>query len=168
MPLGGFNITKAPAMQRVQTVNDLYDIAFSQDGLAAVEVPFAMLPCLPLVGAERNVSPRLDAVVASMRRRGYQANDPIICRIGMKGRWVVVDGGHRITAARIVGEEFWANLFGRHVRSLYFLLFTTPDSWSKLRPRNVAPTPAVPRPKKRKKPKNQKLAKKAKAAPGLE
>ncbi|MEM6423173.1 MAG: hypothetical protein AAF698_11310, partial [Pseudomonadota bacterium] len=75
------------------------------------------------------------------------------------------DGGHRITAARIVGEDFWANLFGRHVRSLYFLLFTTPDSWCKLRPRNVAPTPAVPRPKKRK---NQKRAKKAKAAPGLD
>ncbi|MEM9784262.1 MAG: ParB/Srx family N-terminal domain-containing protein [Pseudomonadota bacterium] len=165
MPLGGLNITKAPAVQRVQAVNDLYDISFSPEGLAAVEVPFSLLPCLPLVGAERSASPRLDSVVNSMRRQGYQASDPIICRVGMKGRWVVVDGGHRITAARIVGQDFWAGLFGRQVRSLYFLLFTTPDSWCKLRPRNVAPTPSVPRPKKRKKKKKNKLAK---AAPGLD
>lgn len=125
---------KAPAMQRVRTVNDLHDIRFDAQGLALVEVPFDLLDALPLVGAERGPGPRLKALVDLVRRRGFSQTDPIVCRIGMKGRWVVIDGGHRITAARIVGREFWANLFGRRIEQLYFLLFTTPQSWSKLRP----------------------------------
>ncbi|MEL6337446.1 MAG: ParB/Srx family N-terminal domain-containing protein [Pseudomonadota bacterium] len=162
MPLGGISIAKAPAVQQIRTVNDLYDIKFTAEGFAVVDVPYALLPCLPLVGAERQSSPRLDTVVTSMRQRGYLSNDPIICRIGMKGRWVVVDGGHRITAARIVGQDFWANVLGRRVYSLNFLLFTTPDSWRKLRPPNAAPTPSVPLAAKRKKKKR-----KPKTVPGL-
>lgn len=129
-----------PGVQRITCVNDLYDIRFSEQGLAAVEIPFELLDTLPLVGDKREMGPRLRSLLGSIRRRGFVPSEPIICRIGMKGRWVVVDGGHRITAARIVGREFWTNLFGRKVRSLYFLLFTTPGSWSKLRPR----APAVP------------------------
>ena len=125
---------RVPRVQYLRTVQDLYDIEFDENGLAAVEVPFALLESLPLIGEKREWGPRLERLVNDMRRRGYVPRDPIVCRIGMKGRWVVVDGGHRITAARIVGREFWTNLFGRRVRTLYFLLFTTPASWSKLRP----------------------------------
>lgn len=128
------DVRTAPTMQRVETVNDLHDLCFTDDGLAAVEVPFKLLDSLPLVGEERGAGPRLKAMVDVIRQRGYQSHDPIICRIGMKGRWVVVDGGHRITAARIVGNDLWARVFGRRVGMLYFLLFTTPESWSKLRP----------------------------------
>ncbi|MEM8598029.1 MAG: ParB/Srx family N-terminal domain-containing protein [Pseudomonadota bacterium] len=128
------DITKAPPLQRLEAVNDLYDISFTVDGLAAVEVPFALLDSLPLVGAERGDGPRLTALLTTIRRTGFRPRDPIICRIGMKGRWVIVDGGHRVTAARIVGRSFWSWLFGRRVERLYFLLFTTPDSWCKLRP----------------------------------
>jgi len=126
---------RVPRVQYIRKVQDLYDIRFSSDGLAAVEVPFRLLDTLPLVGEKREMGPRLAALVESIRRRGYMPTDPIICRIGMKGRWVVVDGGHRITAARIVGREFWSNLFGPKVRTLYFLLFTTEGSWIKLRRR---------------------------------
>ncbi|MEO1468711.1 MAG: ParB/Srx family N-terminal domain-containing protein [Pseudomonadota bacterium] len=125
---------RAPPVQRITSVNDLYDIRFSEDGLAAVEVPFALLDSLPLVGADRGPGPRLRALVELIRRRGFQPVEPILCRIGMKGRWVVVDGGHRITAARMVAGEFWSRLLGHRIDTLYFLLFTTPDSWSKLRP----------------------------------
>ncbi|MEO0820529.1 MAG: ParB/Srx family N-terminal domain-containing protein [Pseudomonadota bacterium] len=130
-----FEVTRPPPVQRIETVNDLYDIRFSEGGLAAVEVPFALLDALPLVNEARTAGPRLQALLDVVRDRGFIPRDPIICRIGMKGRWVVVDGGHRITAARMVGSEFWPNLFRPRVRSLYFLLFTTPESWSKLRAR---------------------------------
>ncbi|MEM6488772.1 MAG: hypothetical protein AAF677_10990 [Pseudomonadota bacterium] len=127
-------LTDAPPIQRIATVNDLYEIRFSADGLAAVEVASALLDCLPLVGAERSGGPRLTALVELIRRRGFRSDDPIVCRIGMRGRWVLMDGGHRITALRILRRDWLARLFGPRIDTLYFLLFTTPDSWCKLRP----------------------------------
>lgn len=121
-----------PRVQYMRTVEDLDRIEFT-DGLAAVEVPFRLLDAVPFAGETREPSPRLARVIRSIRRQGYRPVDPIICRIGMKGRWVVVDGGHRITAARKVGREWWSNLCAPKVRTLYFLLFTTAGSWSKLR-----------------------------------
>ncbi|MGF1503249.1 MAG: ParB/Srx family N-terminal domain-containing protein [Paracoccaceae bacterium] len=122
---------RAPRIQYISTPEGLSEIAFS-DGLAAVEVPFALLAHIPLVNEVRQPGPRLAAVLRSIRRWGYRPSEPIICRIGMKGRWVVLDGGHRITAARTVAREWWSNLCGPKVRTLYFLLYTTPGSWSKL------------------------------------
>jgi hypothetical protein len=143
--LGRFTveIAKAPPLQRVETVCDLHDIRFSEEGWARVEVPFALLDRLPLVGAERGPTPRLRALVDLMRRQGRGPSEPIVCRIGMKGRWVVVDGAHRLAAARIVGRDFWARLFGRRIERLHFLLFTTPESWSKLRPPQAPLAPAL-------------------------
>ena len=40
---------------------------------------------------------RLARVIAA---RGYDSRQPVICRIGQKGKWIVVDGGHRLTALR--------------------------------------------------------------------
>jgi hypothetical protein len=117
-------------VQQIRTVDDLRRIRFD-DGLAAVEVPVELLGAIPFAGETREPGPRLDRVLRAIRKQGYRPLEPIICRIGMKGRWVVVDGGHRITAARKVAREWWSNLFGRKVRNLYFLLYTTPGSWSK-------------------------------------
>ena len=123
---------RAPRVFRVRTVEDLDRIPF-EGGMAAVEVPAHLLGALELKNFERGRSPRLDALERSIRAKGFQPVEPITARIGRKGRWVVVNGGHRLTAARNVMREFWANLFGRRVNSFYFVLFTNPDSWSKVK-----------------------------------
>lgn len=122
----------APKIQYLSDISAIDAIRF-EDGLAAVEVPVALLSELPLKNHERTDGPRLKRLLTSMRDRGYVSLAPIICRVGMKGRWVVTDGGHRLTAAKIVAGEFWTNLWGPKVSTLYFLLFTTPGSWRKVR-----------------------------------
>ncbi len=133
--------TRAPPVQRLREAADLERIRFT-DGVAAVMAPAELLEVIRFKNDRREDSPRLRAVETSIRRLGYQARDPIICRIGQKGRWIVVDGGHRLTAARRVARSWWANLFGRKVRDLYFLLFETPRSWRKSgRPEAAGPAP---------------------------
>ncbi|MGF1446290.1 MAG: hypothetical protein ACFBRM_08815 [Pikeienuella sp.] len=122
----------APRIQYLARIEDIDQITFS-DGLAAVEVPAELLPDLPLVNDRRLPGPRLARVIASMRSHGYASTAPIICRIGMKGRWVVLDGGHRITAARILMRSCLSRLLGRRLGTLYFLLYTTEGSWKKVR-----------------------------------
>ena len=119
----------APRVFRVRTEEDLDRIPF-ENGMAAVEVPAHLIDKLHLKNDERGDSLRLRALERSIRDRGFQTVEPITARIGRKGRWVVVDGGHRLTAARHVMREFWANLFGQRVKNFYFILFTNPDSWS--------------------------------------
>jgi hypothetical protein len=131
-------------VQRARSVDDLSRIEFV-DGMAAVEMPFALTRCIQFKNDRREESPRLEAVEDSIRRLGYRPLEPIICRIGQKGRWVVVDGGHRLTAARKVDGEFWTNLFGRKVGDLYFLLFETPRSRAKLKPKGAAVSADAPR-----------------------
>lgn len=131
-PALGPDASAAPRIQRVRTIDDLEHLFFS-DGLAAVEVPFRLLDAVPLSNERRQPGPRLSRLKRAIRRNGYQPREPVVCRVGMKGRWVVTDGGHRITAAREVAREWWTNLFGPKVVTLYFLLFTTPGSWSKIR-----------------------------------
>ncbi len=123
---------RAPRIQTIRSVEDVEGLEFT-DGLAAVEVPVALLDELPLVNDERLDGPRLLRVMRSIRANGFSPAQPVICRVGMKGRWVVVDGGHRLTAARAIAREFWTNLFGAKVDRIYFLLFTTPGSWRKVR-----------------------------------
>lgn len=137
-------VGKAPPMQRVRRKADLDRIVFT-DGVAAVMAPVTLLEEMRFKNHERSDSPRLDAIIRSIRSRGFMPRDPIICRIGAKGRWIVVDGGHRLTAARRVAREWWSNLFGRKVNDLYFLLFETPRSWSK-RPRPTPPEETEPAP----------------------
>lgn len=122
----------ALSVQRIATLADIDAIAF-RDGMALVEVPIDLVEKLPLKNAFRGRSPRLAAVLESIRANGYNGADPIIVRIGRRGRWVVVDGGHRITAAEKVSHEWLTNLFARKVRALQFLLFTTPLSRTLLR-----------------------------------
>jgi len=124
---------KAPKLFRVRTEADLERIPF-ENGMAAVEVPAELLDKLELKNATRGDSLRLKALERSIRDRGFRPVEPITARIGRKGRWIVIDGGHRLTAARRVLGDFWANLFGPKVQSFYFVLFTNPESWSKAEP----------------------------------
>ncbi len=127
-------IGRIPKLSRITRPEDLDEIEFV-DGLAEVEVPVELLETVPLKHAERLNSPRLDRVVQSIRSEGYSSLEPIVCRVGALGNWVVIDGGHRITAAKRVSQEFFTNLFGGKVGDLTFILFQTPMSYSKLRPK---------------------------------
>lgn len=120
----------APNVQQVRSVEDLDRIVFT-DGVAAVEAPAELLRSIRFKNAKRIDGPRLDAVIRSIRARGYSPVDPIIARIGQKGKWVVVDGGHRLTALRRIGRSLWSRLFGRTLGNVYFLLFETDRSWTK-------------------------------------
>ena len=122
--------TKAPGVFRVRNVEDLDRIPF-HDGVAAVEVPAELLDDLRLKNDLREDSERLREVEASIRARGFVPVDPITARIGRKGKWVIINGGHRLTAARHVMNNWWANLFGRKVETLYFLLFVDDASYTK-------------------------------------
>jgi hypothetical protein len=135
---------KAPGVQYVRRKEELEEIVFTDD-LAAVEVEAALFEALPLVNDRRADTPRLRRLMRAIRRDGYLPREPVICRIGMKGNWVVLDGGHRLTAVRKLRESCWSRLFPPRIRTLYFLLFTTPGSWSKVRAiaRETGATPPV-------------------------
>jgi len=119
-----------PSMQRIRHKTDIAKLVF-RDGVAAVMVDGRLLSRIRFKNHKREDSPRLDAVARSIRRWGYQPRDPIVCRIGQKGRWIVLDGGHRLTAARRINKECWTNLFRRKVRDVYFLLYEGERSWAK-------------------------------------
>ena len=124
------NQTSLPKLFRVQTEEDLDRIPF-ENGMAAVEVPAHLLDKLELKHEDRGPSLRLNELTRSIRSRGFRPVEPITARVGRRGRWIVIDGGHRITAARTVMREFWTNLFGPKVETFYFVLFTNPESWAK-------------------------------------
>ncbi len=130
----------APRVQRLETLSDLGRITFT-DGLAAVMVPIGLIERIPFRNDGRARSPRMLKLERSIRAHGYDNAHPIVARIGRKGRWVIMDGGHRLTAARRIAREWLTNLAGPKVRSLYFLLFTTDASWSKIRAVTAAAAP---------------------------
>ena len=115
---------KYPTTQRVECEDDLQKIVFVND-MAAIDVPVHALDVLPLKNDERVDDRRLRRLLRQIRWHGYNSTDPIIVRLGRRDRWVVVNGGHRITAARIIAKEFWCNLFRPKVTYLHFLLFRT-------------------------------------------
>ncbi len=123
--------SKWPDIQQVTGEGDFKKIRFVDD-MAMIEVPVECLDNLPFKNADRSKSARLRAVEKAIRVRGYDSLQPVIVRLGRRGRWVIVDGGHRVTAARRVAKEFFTNLFGKKVRNLHFLLYRTPLSNSRL------------------------------------
>jgi hypothetical protein len=120
-----------PGVQWVESTEDLGRIQYFQD-MAEIEVPVSALDKLPFKNEDRGQSERLDLVMRSIRRHGYNNSVPIIVRLGRRGRWVVVDGGHRLTAARRVSKEFFANLWHPKVKTVHFLLYKTPLTNSRL------------------------------------
>lgn len=133
-----YTVGKIPKLTRLARPEDIDDIEFTDD-VAEVEVPIELLDRVPIKHSERLDSPRLNQLIQSIRRDGYSSMQPIVCRIGALGNWVVIDGGHRITAAKRVSQEILTNLFGKKVGDLTFILFKTPMSYSKLRP-----SPGIP------------------------
>ena len=114
-----------PSVQWVESAADLDHIQFYED-MAEIEVPVSALDKLPFKNEDRGDSDRLAVVMRAIRREGYNNADPIIVRLGRRGRWVIVDGGHRLTAARRVSKEFLTNICGPKVRTVSFLLYKTP------------------------------------------
>ena len=129
--------SKWPDIQRVLSADDFDKIEFVED-MAMIEVPVERLDKLPFKNADRSNSMRLRAVERAIRVRGYDSLQPVIARLGRRGRWVIFDGGHRVTAAKRVSKEFFTNLFGKKVRNLHFLLYRTPLSNTRLdEPENI-------------------------------
>ena len=128
-----------PGVQWVETAADLDHVEFYEN-MAEIEVPVTALDKLPFKNEDRGSSGRLDVVMRSIRRDGYNNAEPIIVRLGRRGRWVIVDGGHRLTAARRVSREILTNLFGRKVRTIHFLLYRTPLTNSRLNEPEDAPS----------------------------
>ena len=104
----------APKLFRIRTEADFDRIPFD-NGMAAVEVPAHLLDHIDMRDFDRGDSGRLSALLRSIRSNGYNPVEPIHVRIGRRGRWVVIDGGHRLTAARRVMREWLPNLFGKKV-----------------------------------------------------
>lgn len=122
----------APDVQYIRKRGDLKRVIFT-DGVALVDVPIGLVRHIKFKNHRRENSDRLRRLERSVRDRGFSPVEPIIARIGQRGRWVIVDGGHRLTAAQSIATEFWCNLFSKKVYSLYFLLYETPRSWRKTR-----------------------------------
>jgi hypothetical protein len=119
-----------PGVQWVESASDLHNLQFHEE-MAEIEVPVWAIDQLPFKNDDRG-GERLEVVLRSIRRHGYNNAEPIIVRLGRRGRWVIVNGGHRLTAARRVSKEFFTNLFKRKVRSIHFLLYRTPLTNSRL------------------------------------
>lgn len=124
-------MSPANQVQRISSAEDLEKIEFL-NGLAEIEVPIEHLHLLPLKNEDRNDSARLRSVEETVRHNGYNNLEPVVAYVGRRGRWVIIDGGHRITAARHVSKEFLTNLFGPKVRSIFILLHQTPISNSRV------------------------------------
>jgi len=116
-----------PAPRLIRSLDDFAAVEFYND-MTLVDVPVEALDALPLKNDRREDDPRLKQIIRAIRDEGYNSASPIKVRIGRRGNWVVVDGGHRLTAARKVAKEFWCNLFGRKVRTQSFLVYRTPLS----------------------------------------
>lgn len=97
------------------------------NGLAEVELTLDQIEKLHLVNAGRATDPeneRYWRLVRAMRREGYASAEPL--RIFFTGeRFVLVDGGHRLNAARRVAREWLVNLFAEKVTTIPCLV--TPD-----------------------------------------
>lgn len=123
-------------LQHLSRPRDLAQIRFVE-GLATVSVDATLLRRIRFKNARRNDMAR----IAELRRRiaayGYIPTTPVICRIGQKGKWVVVDGGHRLTALKHLYAHHpryrltqWAWRLGRRVPLLSGMvrwLFGVPD-----------------------------------------
>ncbi|MEM7778115.1 MAG: ParB N-terminal domain-containing protein, partial [Pseudomonadota bacterium] len=123
----GKSESRLPGLQRVETAEDIARIVFVDD-MAEIEVPIEAFDHLPLTNAHRDDSGRLSAVTSSIRWRGFDNFDRIIARLGRRGRLSIVNGGHRLTAARKVAKEWLPNLFRRKVTTVQMIVFRTANS----------------------------------------
>jgi hypothetical protein len=102
-------------LQRVRTRADLQGIAF-EDGLAALLVDATLLEDIRFKNARRGDAERIGRLVRRIAAQGYVPTTPVICRVGRKGKWVVVDGGHRLTALKALYRRNWRVRLFRFLR----------------------------------------------------
>ena len=131
-----------PGLQRVETADDLSRIVFVDD-MAEIEIPIEAIDNVPWQNAERLDSERYRKVLNSIRLRGYDNFDRITARIGRRGRLSIVNGGHRLKAAKQVAKEWWPNMFGRKVKSIQMIVFRTRNSATMVGVPDGAPEPPV-------------------------
>lgn len=136
-PIAPHHAQKVPPIQWVERPEDLDRIEWYEDA-ALIEVPVSALERLPFKNDWRENDPRLKSIMRAIRAEGYNNLVPIRVRIGRRGRWVVVDGGHRLTAIRKLMRSFWTRLFGPRIRSVSMLVFKTPLS-NTLPPHDIEP-----------------------------
>lgn len=120
---------KSPGVQWVASEDDLRKIVFVDD-MAEIEIPVEALDDIPFTNMERVESDRLRVVERSIRDRGYDNFDRVVARLGRRGRLSIVNGGHRLTAARNVSKEFWTNLLRPKVKTIQMIVFRTANSGS--------------------------------------
>lgn len=143
-------------MQRLAKPADLDNIVFDH-GLATVEVDADLIPRIAFKNAVREDAARVGRLAERIARDGFRPVTPVICRIGRKGKWVVVDGGHRLSALKLLYDENlrfraarWLRAFARRTHALagaarwlagllagppnlvYAILFLGPRSLSKV------------------------------------
>jgi len=136
---------KYPGIQWVASADDLRKIVFIDD-MAEIEIPVEALDQIPFTNLERLESDRLRVVERSIRDRGYDNFDRVVARLGRRGRLSIVNGGHRLTAARNVSKEFWTNLFRPKVRNIQMIVFRTANSGTMIGVPDGADEPAVMHP----------------------
>lgn len=134
--------SKPAGLQRVETEEDLRNLIFHED-MAEIEIPVEALEKLPFTNDHRADSHRLQAVEERIRRYGFDNFDRIVARMGRRGRLSIVNGGHRLTAARNVAKEFWANLTGKKVTTIQMIVFRTINSETLIGVPDGAPEPEV-------------------------
>lgn len=131
----------APTMQRVRRKKDLARLAFWR-GLAEIEVPLAAFDRLKIDNADRSPNPRLDCLMRSIRAHGYSNRDPIEAQLGPRGHLFIEDGGHRLTAIRLLRRNWLSRLlFGRRCPgSVVMLVRDSPSAaeWRAARARKRA------------------------------
>lgn len=115
------------SVQVIRTPADLSRITF-EDGVAALEVRITLLDRIRFKNWRRGRSGRLSRLVRSIGDHGFNPAEPIIARVGRRGKWVVIDGGHRVTALKRLTGGFFARLLRRDYGYMYVILFTGPRS----------------------------------------
>lgn len=94
-------------IQLLRTRHDLRTIAYT-DGIATVMIDAPLLQYVRFKNAKRHDPARLRRLREQIATRGYVPTTPVICRIGQKGKWIVVDGGHRLTALhQLYRKSLW-------------------------------------------------------------
>jgi len=97
-------------------------------GFAEVDLTLDQIQKLHLINDDRGMdreNERFWKLVRAIRDHGYASSDPL--RIFyLDDSFVLVDGGHRLTAARKVAEEWLSNLFREKVHYISCLVTEGP------------------------------------------
>ncbi|WP_420404308.1 hypothetical protein [Nisaea sp.] len=97
-----------------------------EQGFAEVDLTLDQIQKLHLINDDRGTDRQNDRfwrLVRAIRDHGYASSDPLHI-FYLDDSFVLVDGGHRLSAARKVAEEWLSNLFREKVH--YISCLVTP------------------------------------------